>query len=379
MHPVPDPWPLTSAPGLYIHVPFCRSKCLYCDFYSVTDLPLTPVWLQALDREMQIYKDKFPSFDTLYLGGGAPSLLDGPQITALFGSLGRHFHFSQDTEITLEANPDDLSREKLALYRDLGVNRLSVGVQSFDDAELVFLGRRHTARQAIQALELSRDAGFNDLSLDMMYALPGQTEARWRQNLEQALVSQPEHLSCYQLTIEAGTPLSDLQAQGGFTPPGEDAERALFLFTSQFLEDRGYLHYEISNFAREQKYFSRHNWKYWRHIPYLGLGPGAHSFQDGQRWWNHRSLARYLQALKEDKAPVAGRETLTPEQLQLERLHLGFRTAAGVPLKAIQSYPRWETVLQELKNSGLVTIADHRVRPTRQGFLMADRLPLWFE
>ena len=379
MHPVSDPRPLTSAPGLYIHVPFCRSKCLYCDFYSVTDLPLAPVWLQALDREMQIYKDKFPSVDTLYLGGGTPSLLDGAQITALFQLLRRHFLFFPDTEITLEANPDDLSREKLALYRDLKVNRLSVGVQSFNDQELTFLGRRHTPRQAIQALELSRDAGFNDLSLDMMYALPGQTEARWRQNIEQALTFQPEHLSCYQLTIEAGTPLSDLQAQGGFTPAGEDAQRALFLFTSQFLEDRGYLHYEISNFAREERYYSRHNRKYWGHVPYLGLGPGAHSFQDGQRWWNHRSLARYLQALKEDRAPVAGRETLTPEQLQLERLHLGFRTAAGVPLKVLQCYPRRQAILRELQDSGLVTIGDHRVRPTRRGFLLADRLPLWFE
>jgi putative oxygen-independent coproporphyrinogen III oxidase len=369
---------MTPAPGLYVHVPFCQTKCPYCDFYSITSPDLTSAYLQALEIEASLYRDSFASFDTLYLGGGTPSLLDAEQLTALVSSLRRYFKFTPDSEFTLEANPDDIKAEKLRLWRGLGLNRLSLGVQSFDETELVFLQRRHTARQTRRALELIRAAGFENLGLDLMYGLPGQSPDTWLQTLETALSFGPEHLSCYQLTIAEGTPLALRAARGELTLPDEEVQREFFLLTRQFLEDRGYIHYEISNFARGQEYFSRHNRKYWNHTPYLGLGPAAHSYKDGRRWWNFSSVAQYGAALNSGMAPVAGSEDLTPEQLRLEALYLGFRTREGVALEVIQGHPRWQISLSELVQAGLVRLTDGRVTATARGLVVADRLPLRF-
>jgi oxygen-independent coproporphyrinogen-3 oxidase len=395
---------LTSS-GLYVHVPFCQTKCPYCDFCSITSPDLIPAYLEGLEKEAQIYalpanggtgvspmqaqakacgyiNTPFPSFDSLYLGGGTPSLLDGPQLRALVQSLRRHFDFTPDTEFTLEANPDDITAEKLRLFQDLGINRLSLGVQSFNEEELIFLQRRHTAQQTMQAIELIRAAGFDNLGLDLMYGLPGQLIDTWLQTLETAMGFAPEHLSCYQLTIEAGetpalpTPFARRAARGELVLPDEEAQRAFFLGTREFLESRGYIHYEISNFVRAEEYLCRHNLKYWRHVPYLGLGPAAHSFKEGRRWWNHRSLKDYTAALAAGEAPVAGSETLTPEQLRLEVLCLGFRTREGVALEVIRQFPGWKAVLSELQKSGLVRLTDGRVAATPQGLVVADWLPL---
>ena len=400
-----DHWPLTTFPGLYVHVPFCLSKCHYCDFHSVTDCALIPAWLAALEQEAALYQGRFGVFDTLYLGGGTPSLLTPGQLASLLESLRRCFSFSPDTEVTLEANPDDLTPEKLRLYRNLGINRLSVGVQSFNDRELAFLGRRHNARQTRQALDAAKAAGFANLSLDLIYGLPGQGLEDWKKTLAQALAFHPEHLSCYQLTYEPGTPLGRKKAQGEVAAATEEEERAFFLFTSRFLEERDYLHYEISNFARlrepgnrpnyqvidneesfnrrpktedRKPYYSRHSRKYWRHAPYLGLGPGAHSFRDGERWWNVSSIQQYCQSLGGGEAPVAGREILSPEQIRLEALYLGLRTREGVPLELLKPSPGWEKTLTELQKSALVEVRRERAVPTRQGFLLADGLPLFF-
>ena len=305
--------------------------------------------------------------------------------------LRRHFTFAPDSEITLEANPDDLTADKLALFRDLGINRLSLGAQSFDEAELRFLGRRHTARQTAAAIELVRAAGFANLGLDLMYGLPGQTLDAWRQTLETALSFNPEHLSCYQLTITAGetpalrTPLAQRVARGEISLPDEETQREFFLLTANFLKDRGYLHYEVANFAREGPqagglchYCCRHNLKYWTRTPYLGLGPAAHSFKDGRRWWNFSSVEEYGAALDAGAAPVAGSETLTPDQIRLEKLCLGFRTREGVSLKTIREQPGGDAILAELTRAGLVRLDRDRVIATSSGLVVADRLPLWF-
>ena len=381
-----------NSPGLYVHVPFCQTKCPYCDFYSITSPHLISDYLEALEREAQLYKDTFHSFDSLYLGGGTPSLLDGPQLCALVESLRRHFDFAQDTEFTLEANPDDITTEKLHLFRDLGVNRLSLGVQSFNEQELVFLKRRHTARQTLAALEMIRAAGFDNLGLDLMYGLPEQTLRGWTTTMATALRFAPEHLSCYQLTISAGetpalpTPFARLAARGELTLPDDEAQRDFFLLTRQFLEDHGYIQYEVSNFARGEgpqagglcHYLCRHNRKYWDHTPYLGLGVAAHSFRAGRRWWNFSSVAQYCTAVGAGGTPLAGSETLTAEQLRLESLCLGFRTREGVALEIIRQFPGWEAVLSELQESGLAQLTDGRVAATPLGLVVADRLPLWF-
>jgi oxygen-independent coproporphyrinogen-3 oxidase len=327
---------------------------------------------------MAIYRDFAPRFDTFYLGGGTPSLLTAAQLTVLWEGLHENFVFAPETEITLEANPDDLTPEALKSYQELGINRLSLGVQSFDERELAFLGRRHDASQALQALAWVREAGLANLGLDLIYGLPGQTLSEWQRTLKTALSFRPEHLSCYQLTVEEGTPLARWQAAGGFQSASEETEREFFLFTSTFLEDQGYLHYEISNFARGPANKSRHNCKYWNHTPYLGLGPAAHSYREERRWWNHRSLKEYCQSLSAGQAPVAGWEVITPEQKRLEALYLGVRTRDGVNLDLLQDGRRQEAVIREAVRAGLAEVREDRLIPTREGFVVADRLALWF-
>jgi len=304
-----------QTPGLYVHVPFCLTKCPYCDFYSVTSLAIIPDWLDALRKEVLIYKSRFTAFDSLYLGGGSPSLLSPRELSSLMGLLFHHFDFAADTEITIEANPDDITPEKLKCYRDMGINRISLGAQSFDDNALRYLKRRHTIRQTEKALEWIRAAGFSNMGMDLMYGFEGQSRAGWEETLRHALGFSPEHLSCYQMTIAGGTPFGKMLAEGRITPVGEEVERDFFLLTSEFLEENGYIHYEISNFAVDEKHPCRHNRKYWGHIPYLGLGPAAHSFLENCRWWNIRSVKDYCRMLSDGRLPVDGREVLTSELL----------------------------------------------------------------
>ncbi|MCD6352847.1 MAG: radical SAM family heme chaperone HemW [Proteobacteria bacterium] len=364
--------------GLYVHVPFCRTKCPYCDFYSATDLSLVSCWLEGLQKEICLYEDRFVTFDTLYLGGGTPTLLNDHELTTLMDCLFHHFSFSPDTEITIEANPDDITLGKVKFFRETGINRISLGVQSLDDNELRFLQRRHTALQAEKALEWIRDSGFANVGVDLMYGFPGQTESGWVQTMKRSLDFRPEHLSCYQMTFEERTAFGKMLAEGRIRAMEKDKEREFFLFTSSFLETNGYIHYEISNYARGLKYTSRHNCKYWRHVPYLGLGPSAHSFQGGERWWNTRSIDSYCQALGEGKLPVGGTESLSAEQHRLEMLYLGFRTREGIDCGFFHNQPQWEGILKDLHESKLVKIQGGRVIPTREGFLVADGLPLLF-
>jgi len=360
-------------PGLYVHVPFCRKKCFYCDFYSVTEKGLDEAWLASIRREIDFYKDRFGGFSSLYVGGGTPTCLDDGKLAALFEILGRHLTFHADCEVTIEANPDDLDGPRCRMLKSLGCNRLSLGVQSFDDGELALLGRRHDAKGAAGAVEAAIAAGFSNIGLDLIYCLPGQTERSWRLTLERALSFKPAHLSCYQLTVEGRTPLSRMVSGGGLVLPGEKEARKFFLTTSRFLESAGFIHYEVSNFAASRERLCRHNEKYWRRVPYLGLGPSAHSFDGLTRWWNHRSLRRYLAAAVRGKRPVAGHETLSEEQTELEMLYLGLRTRRGIKLADLGA--RALPALSELRRARLVRVRGDRVAPSRLGYLVADSLP----
>ncbi|MDR2017893.1 MAG: radical SAM family heme chaperone HemW [Syntrophobacterales bacterium] len=373
------PSPESQLPGLYVHIPFCKTKCPYCDFYSVTDTDSVDRWLGALKTEIGIYRELFPHFDSIYLGGGTPSLLDAPTFERLMKILRSHWPGNPDEEVTLEANPDDITREKLSHYRSMGVNRLSLGVQSFDDRELKFLRRRHTATWAKRAIEMVRSCGFANFGIDLMYGLKGQTREKWLSTLVQAVKYDPSHLSCYQLTIESGTPFGLLKAKGALTIPKEGVQRKFFFDTSLFLSDHGFIHYEISNFAKGQGCISHHNTKYWTHAPYLGIGPAAHSFLNGKRWWNYRSVDRYCAALHDGVAPIEGFEILTEDQMKLESLYFGFRTAQGL---AVLDLPgpedRVSRVLEELIKARLIMIRNGQITPTEKGFLVADRIPLMF-
>lgn len=367
-------------PGLYVHIPFCRSKCPYCNFYSVTSISGIEDFLEALAMEMEMNAGKSGPFDTIYLGGGTPSILSPRQIEKILTTLRRNFGMVPHAEITLEANPADLHLSYLRALREAGVNRLNLGAQSFEQGVLKFLARRHSVQQAISAIETSRQAGFSQLGLDLIYGVPGQTIGSWLKTLAQALAFSPEHLSCYQLTVEKDTPLEGAYHRGEFSSLGEEELFDFFMITAERLEEAGFIQYEVSNFAREAGFASRHNQKYWNHTPYLGLGPSAHSFSGGRRWWNCRSVSQYIDALKAGKPPIQGSESLSPEQLRMEALFLALRTRKGIHMKdfcAKYQYdliPEKGGILSRLREEGFLSMEDGRLHPTRTGLAVADSL-----
>ncbi len=371
-----------KTPGLYIHIPFCLSKCHYCDFYSSTSISAIPGFLGALCQEMKMVGGRFGSFDTVYIGGGTPSLLSPRELENILASVRENFHLISDPEITIETNPADLNRSFLESIRRSGINRINVGVQSFDEDVLRFLGRRHSVKQAFSAVEASRKTGFDNVGLDLIYGVPGQDIDSWLSTLRQALVFFPEHISCYQLTLEPKTPLGRRYQAGELTVPGEEVQYQFFMKTSEFLEDAGYIHYEVSNFARKEEHASRHNQKYWDHSPFLGLGPSAHSFLCNRRWWNHRSIGRYLASINTGNLPVEETETLTVEQLRLEALYLGLRTKKGISLQGFKNQYHYDLltekkkILGRLEGEGFISIKDGCLHPTQTGLAIADSLSL---
>ena len=404
-------------PGLYIHIPFCISKCLYCDFYSLTSISAIPDFLDTLFKEMEMYHNRFNPFDpsaapspalqsrdkgalrvnperasafrpgsrrvdTVYIGGGTPSLLSPQQLESILKRVRKNFDLISDPEITIETNPADLDQSFLESIREIGINRINIGVQSFDEKILNFLGRRHSVKQAISAVEASRKAGFHNIGLDLIYGVPEQDINSWLDTLKQAVAFSPEHISCYQLTLEAKTHLGMRCQAGEFSLPGEELQYEFFMKTSEFLEETGYIHYEVSNFTRGTEYTSRHNQKYWDHSPYLGLGPTAHSFQPNRRWWNHPSLDQYLAAINAGNLPIEETEILTMEQLRLEALYLGLRTKKGVCLQDFKNqydydlFTEKKKTLAKLKEEGFISIEDGYLYPTQTGLAIADRLAL---
>jgi len=323
--------------GLYVHVPYCVRKCPYCDFYSSVDLASVPVFLESLAREMEMVGGTDQVFDTLYVGGGTPSVLEPDGIARIIETAHRHFTIRTDLEITLEVNPGTIFRKNLAEYRQAGVNRLNIGVQSFHHENLRFLGRIHSVEEAVACIESARQTGFDNIGLDLIYGLPGQDKKNWLSDLRRALETETEHLSGYMLTCESGTPLSREVKSGRIQWPEDGVLRELFDTTIEFLTTHGFLQYEISNFARKtddglEPRYSRHNQKYWSLAPYIGLGPSAHSFITPQRYWNHRSIENYVRHIKAGRLPIAEKEELTREQMIMEAIFLGLRTTRGIDL-----------------------------------------------
>jgi oxygen-independent coproporphyrinogen-3 oxidase len=368
--------------GLYIHIPFCLSKCGYCSFCSIKSINLIPEYIAALKKEIKYYSNVFSSFDTIYLGGGTPSLLTIQQLETIFKTINKSYKIDPAAEITMEVNPGDVSLEYFQAVRSLGINRLNIGIQSFDDNILKFIGRRHNSAEAISAINDSRKAGFDNIGVDLIYGIHGQKISLWKKTLQNALSYSPEHISCYQLSLEKGTPLHKEYALQGINLPAEKEQLKFFQTTANELENAGYIHYEVSNFARKDKFKSRHNQKYWQHTPYLGLGPAAHSFLDNKRWWNTSAVKTYLKEIAQDKMPVENTETLSTEQLQLEALFLGLRTKAGINLKLYKTkygadlLKDKNIVIKLLIKNRLVEIKSGFLRPTRIGMAVADSLAL---
>ena len=285
--------------GLYIHVPFCAKRCLYCDFFSNTEMKYKEPYINALIKEMELRKGYIgnEALETIYFGGGTPSQLDEKDFGKIFEAIYRLFDVAEQAEITLEANPDDMKREYVSLLRNYPFNRVSMGVQSFHPEDLRFLNRRHDREQAIKAVELCKEYGITNISIDLIYGLPNQTKQAWEENLRQAIRLDVPHLSAYHLIYEEGTALYKLMEAGKVTPVDEELSVSFFSTLIDRLAEAGYLHYEISNFARPG-FFSKHNSSYWTGKKYLGLGPSAHSYNGIDREWNPSSLPIYIEGIE---------------------------------------------------------------------------------
>lgn len=328
-------------PGIYLHIPFCKQACHYCNFHFSTSLGQKGAFLNALLRELELRRDYLGdvTIQTLYLGGGTPSLLEEEELNRLFEHIYRLYRVAPDAEVTLEANPDDLTEAKITALRQTPVNRLSIGIQSFADADLQFMNRAHNSGEAQRCIEMALKAGFYDLSLDLIYGTPGMSDQQWATNIETVLAFDVPHLSCYCLTVEPQTAL-DHFVKKGKARPVDDAQAARQLeYLMKRLETAGYEHYEISNFAKPGRY-SRHNTSYWTGEPYLGVGPSAHSFNGVSRQWNVANNARYIRALEPetpDWEALFELETLTPEQRYNEYVMTSLRTQWGCNLARIRA------------------------------------------
>lgn len=356
--------------GLYLHIPFCKAKCIYCDFYSLPhSKEKMDAYTAALQRDLIRWADqaKDHTVDTVYFGGGTPSYLGADRLCRLLETVFAHYRVDKNAEITTEANPDS-AREVSALrqLREAGFNRISLGMQSASDDELRLIGRVHTHKETVEAVHAARAACFDNVSLDLIYGLPEQTMAHWRENLQAAIALEPEHLSCYGLKIEEGTPLD--RKKDALRIPDDDEQAEEYLATVELLEKAGYAQYEISNFARPRR-ASRHNLKYWTMQEYLGFGPGAHSDFGGRRFAYARDLSAYIRGeehLSESACPA-------PREREEERVMLALRTAQGLDLSTLGEDTREaEAVLEECARHGLAQGGNSRWRLTPQGFLVSN-------
>lgn len=381
---------------LYIHVPFCIKKCRYCDFYSKTDLSLIPDYVTALVREIRLRSRTSVlhpkgSAATVYFGGGTPSLLGPRHLEAILQALDNAFGLCRQTEITFEANPGTLDDIPLKECLGMGVNRVSLGMQSFDPAQLSLLGRIHSAEDTVHAVEKVRAAGIENISLDLIYGLPGQTRDHLIREIDAALDLTPAHLSCYMLTLEPGTALHAMHEQGQFFPMAQTDQVDLFRAVAKYLSARGWDHYEVSNFAKHPALRSRHNSAYWQMVPYHGFGPAAHSYAvnsdtEGsaayKRFWSVPDLNGYIRALKSGNLPASGSETLTLEQRQMEYLMVGLRTAMGLDIRTGQNLWQnrfltvFQSLMEHLENNGFARRLDSGKRfvLSLEGFLRLDSI-----
>lgn len=364
--------------SLYIHVPFCATRCVYCDFFSNTDTRYKEPYLWAIEKEMELRGEYIDddTLETIYLGGGTPSRLSGNDLERIFNAISRRFSIAEGAEITLEANPDDIRPDYLSALRDLPINRISMGIQSFRPEDLRLLNRRHDREQAIRAVELCQAHGFTNLSIDLIYGLPGQTPEAWEENLRQAIRLGTPHLSAYHLTYEEGTALYKRLQAGQVEPVDEEVSVTLFHILTERMAEAGFQHYEISNFARPG-FHARHNSAYWIGKPYLGLGPSAHSYNRTSREWNVASLPLYLRGI-ESGQPATERETLDLSTRYNDFIITGLRTMWGISLDKLRA-EFGEALLAYCQKQalpyiqrGLLRQENDRLALSRAGILLSD-------
>lgn len=361
--------------GIYIHIPFCRQACHYCNFHFTTSLHYKEPLVHAIQKEMQLAADsgfiEQQTIETIYFGGGTPSLLETRAIAELLEQISRYYSVTEDAEITLEANPDDLTADRLKDWKRSGINRLSIGVQSFFEADLVWMNRAHTAEQAQQGVALALN-NFDNITIDLIYGVPGLTDERWHQNVNRALDFGIPHLSCYALTIEPHTPLDKMIHKHEKKDVDSGVQSEQFLLLMNWLEKAGYEHYEISNFAKPG-FRSRHNSAYWKGVPYYGFGPSAHSFNGSARRWNVANNQKYIRIVHEDSIPFE-EEVLSPLQKMNEFIMIALRTAEGINTNLLPEKEKQYVLQQAQKHSLRGHLQQHggMLRLTNAGKLYAD-------
>jgi oxygen-independent coproporphyrinogen III oxidase len=366
--------------GIYIHIPFCEKKCIYCDFFSITDLDYAEPFLKALYKEIDLIADtiNFPEVNTVYFGGGTPSLLLPDFISAILEKIYKKFRINQFPEVTIEANPNSLKKESLLHYHKNGINRISIGIQSFIPDELKLLQRLHTSAEAVQSFYLARECGFDNISIDLIYSIPFSSLDKWKFNLDKALELNPEHISAYSLIYEEETELFRKLEEREYSAITEEIEAEMYLYAIKFLKMNGFIHYEVSNYAKPGKE-SRHNSSYWNYEQYIGLGPSAHSFLNNYRSWNYKSVEKYISELNNNKLPVESGEFIDNEILLKEKMFLGLRSA-GLNLQEIISkykpdfYKKYEKEIKLLSDKKYIKIENGNLSLTDEGFLLCDEI-----
>lgn len=365
--------------GLYLHIPFCSAICNYCNFNrGLFDAELKRAYVDALEQEIQRAAGA-DGADTIYFGGGTPSLLEPGEVGRLIAACAEAFSLAPGTEITLETNPETVDEARLAAFRDAGINRVSFGVQSFHDDELRRLGRIHDAARARDALAQARAAGFDNVSLDLMMWLPGQSVARWESNVRELIALGPEHASLYILELYPNAPLKEEMARAGWSQAPDDDAAEMYERAMTALESAGYRQYEISNVARPGRE-SRHNLKYWQDGEWLAFGCGAHSTRNGARWRNVSATGEYVARIRQGASPVAERRELSTEERVQEAMFTGLRLADGVDVSAVGGrydtdlHTRYAPVLEPYEAAGLIVWDGPRLRLTRRGMLLANEI-----
>ncbi|HRK53771.1 MAG TPA: radical SAM family heme chaperone HemW [Cyclobacteriaceae bacterium] len=369
-------------PGLYFHIPFCKQACYYCDFHFSTNLSRTEEMVDAIAQELALQKNYLANkkLTSIYFGGGTPSLLKANHFEKIFNAIDNFFQLDAACEITLEANPDDLSAAQLNMFLAAGINRLSIGIQSFDDQVLKFLNRSHDSKIAITALENVRKAGFENFSLDLIYAIPGQNNTQLKHNIKTAIQFSPVHISAYSLTIEPKTVFGNWVSKKKLTPVEETINAGQFELISNELTEQGYEHYEISNYSKPG-YYSRHNSSYWKQTPYLGIGPSAHSYNRVSRQFNISNNAVYIKSIQNSEIPFQ-LEMLTKENKINEYVFTTLRTMWGCNLELLMDEYQFDLMgqnkayLDKLIQQGMVTLHNNSLSLTKKGKLLADQISL---
>ncbi|WP_018614183.1 radical SAM family heme chaperone HemW [Segetibacter koreensis] len=363
--------------GVYIHIPFCRKACHYCNFHFSTTIQLREGFVNALLQEIELQKTYLSEpVTTIYFGGGTPSIFPSADIENIIFTLKKSFIIENTAEITLEANPDDITSEKLAEWKEIGINRLSIGIQSFFEKDLLWMNRAHTAQQAFDCIALAKKAGFNNLTIDLIYGTPTLSDEAWEKNVKTAIDLQVPHLSCYALTVEPKTALEKLIKQKTLADIDTEKQARHFELLMHWMQEAGYEHYEISNFAKPG-FRSKHNSSYWQGKPYLGLGPSAHSFNGLSRQWNVANNALYIQSIKKGLVPFEA-EVLTREQQLNEYIMTSLRTTEGISLEKVKlnfGKDKYEYLINTARphlNHHHLTIENDYLKTTTKGKLLAD-------